>query len=126
MPITNLLPSEREDISNFVQGRLAARGIELVESARKMLIGKAIGYYCEYCNLHTMREAIECEISLLPAIPAASDRLLSLGKCPKITQVSAYLAGIGVQAYQRRGEWFAQLPKAYDIVAIRKKIEKIR
>lgn len=128
----HLMQSDRQDIALYIIDRCADIGLELTESARKLMISKATGIFCKQ-GARIMREQIAWEISLLAPVNITrnTDREVTF---PKVQSKSAsaiieYLKGIGCELYvDSRGgksEYWTILPKAYSVSAVKARIEQI-
>ena len=123
----HMMQSDIEGISEYVIERIQFRNVDLAESARQILIGKAIKIRREQ-GLRIMRETIEWELSLLPAMQRANDRTITVCDARKMRnrgKLTAYLSQIGCQLEQKDGIYFTILPKAYAVTDVRAKLSAI-
>lgn len=122
-----ILQSDIESISEYVIERIQFRNVDLSESARQILIAKAIKIRREQ-GLRIMRETIEWELSLLPAMNRANDRMITVCASAKMRnrhKIAAYCLQIGCQLQQKDGVYFIVTPKAYAITEVRAKLAAI-
>jgi hypothetical protein len=122
-----VMRSDIESISEFVIERLQLRNVDLSESARQILISKAIGIWHKQ-GLRMMREQIEWEVSLLPAMNRANDRTIVVCAVRDLrnrAKLTGYLSQIRCQLQQKDGIYFIIVPKAYAITDVKAKLKAI-
>ncbi len=121
-----MIQSDYDDITIFIIDELKKINLDLNESARKMLISKAIGILINQ-GLRVMREQIAWEIKLLAPtmIERGTDQAIEICKRGKLRQegkVSAYLSGIGLELLRTSKIYYTVIPKSYDMARIKSRI----
>jgi hypothetical protein len=121
-----MIQSDYDDITIFIIDECKKIHLDLNESARKMLISKAVGIFINQ-GLRIMREQIAWEIKLLAPtmIERGTDRDVEICKRDKMKQekrVASYLAGIGLELLRNSKIYFTVVPKSYDMARIKSRI----
>lgn len=123
----NLLQSDIEAISAWVIGQLASKRIDLNESARKVMISKAIGQFIQY-GKDAMEESITWEINLLSKLPRPNDRKIIVcvdQDMRNFQRIVKYLESIGCSLLKTAHTYYTIVPKTYSVCDVRKHLGDI-
>jgi len=126
----HILESDRQGISQYCIDQLQRHEIQLKETARQILIAKAMKAYRETDgNYPYMQAIVESEISLMTALNRTSDRVVDI--CGNIAsqaiveRLTGYFANQGINLHHDNAGYYARIPKSFDLTEMRKKIKKI-
>ncbi len=125
-----LIQSDYDDITIFIIDECKKISLDLNESARRLLISKAVGILINQ-GPRIMREQIAWEIKLLAPtmISRGTDQPVEICKRDKMKQekrIAAYLGGIGLELLRTSKVYFTIIPKSYDMARVKKRISDLQ
>ncbi len=122
-----ILQGDIESISDYVIIQMRRRKLDLVESARKVMIARAFKAWREQ-GLRVMRETVEWEFTLLPEFKRYTDKVVDVCDRSKLRNGKAlteFLAGINLTLQSDELGYWVVAPKTYDVTLLRKRINAI-